>query len=86
MILAIFDLQVVPILITKFPSNWPFRSGEEVQNRRPAWISDQNNFFTLKLPQYFSPNLLSGAGGVVFKSKLLTPHDRQCTTDIDQPQ
>ena len=32
-ILAIFDLQVAPILPTKFGVNWPFSSGEEVQNR-----------------------------------------------------
>ena len=48
---AIFDQQVSPILPTKFPVNWPFGSGEEVQNRfsrwrpwRPSWISDRDNF------------------------------------------
>ena len=33
MILAIFDLQVASIHSTKFRVNWPFGSGEEVQNR-----------------------------------------------------
>ena len=32
-ILAIFDLQVVPILPTKFRVSWPFISGGEAQNR-----------------------------------------------------
>ena len=47
-ILAVFDLQVVPILPTKFGVNWLFGSGEEVPNKfwrwRPSWISDRNNF------------------------------------------
>ena len=33
MILAIFDLQVTPMLLSKFGVNWPFRSGEEAKNR-----------------------------------------------------
>ena len=32
-ILAIFDLQVAPMLPTKFRVKWPFGSGEEVKNR-----------------------------------------------------
>ena len=48
MILAIFALQVTPMLPTKFWVNWPFGSGEEAKNRfsrwPPSWISDQNNF------------------------------------------
>ena len=51
MILAILDLQVTPMLPTKFRANWPFGSGEEVKNRfsrwppwRPTWISEWNNF------------------------------------------
>ena len=32
-ILAIFDLQVTLMLPTKFRVNWPFSSGEEVENR-----------------------------------------------------
>ena len=50
-ILAIFDLQVTPMLPSKFGVNWPFSSGEEGKNRfsrqrpwRPSWISDWNNF------------------------------------------
>ena len=50
-ILAIFDLQVDSIILTKFQVHWPFGSGEEVKNRFsrwppwwPSWISDWNNF------------------------------------------
>ena len=46
-ILAIFDLQVTPMLSTKFQVNWPFGSGE-AKNRfsrwRPSCISDRNDF------------------------------------------
>ena len=51
MILAIFDLQVTPMLPTKFGVNWPFSSGEEAKNRfsrwrpwRPSWISNRHDF------------------------------------------
>ena len=51
MILAIFDLQVTPMLPSKFGVNWLFGSGEEAKNRfsrwrpwRPSWISDRNDF------------------------------------------
>ena len=52
-ILPIFDLQVIPMLPTKFRVNWPFGSGEEAKNRfstwsprlwRPFWIFDRNDF------------------------------------------
>ena len=47
-ILAIFDLQVTPMLLSKFGVNWPFGSGEEGKNRFsrwwPSWISYQNDF------------------------------------------
>ena len=50
-ILAIFDLQVTPMLPSKFGVNWPFGSGEEEKNRfsrwgpwRPSWISDRHDF------------------------------------------
>ena len=49
-ILAIFDLQVTPMLPTKFGVNWPFGSGEEVKKRfsrwlpwRPSLISDRHD-------------------------------------------
>ena len=49
-ILAIFDLQVTPMLPTMFQVNWPFCSGG-AKNRfsrwppwRPSWISYRNNF------------------------------------------
>ena len=51
MILAIFYLQVTPMLPSKFGVNWPFGSGEEAKNRFsrwrpwwPSWISDRYNF------------------------------------------
>ena len=48
MILANFDLQVTPMLPSKFGGNWPFGSGEEAKNRfstwRPSWISDRHDF------------------------------------------
>ena len=63
MILATFDLQVTPMLPSKFGVNWPFGSGEDVKNRfsrwwpwRPSWISDRHDFsyfdlqVTLMLP------------------------------------
>ena len=50
-ILAIFDLQVTPMLLTKFKVKTPFGSGEEAKNRFsrwrpwwPSWISDWNDF------------------------------------------
>ena len=49
-ILVIFDLQVTPMLPSKFGVNWPF-SSEEAKNRFsrwlswwPSWISDWNDF------------------------------------------
>ena len=35
--LAFFDLQVYPMLPTKFRVNWPFSSGEEAKNRFSRW-------------------------------------------------
>ena len=64
MILAISDLQVTPILLTKFQVNWPFCSGEEVQNRfsrrqlwRPSWTLDRNDFsyFDLQVAAMLQP-------------------------------
>ena len=51
-ILAIFDLQVTPMLPSKFGVNLPFGSGEEAKNRfsrwrppwPPSWLSDRNYF------------------------------------------
>ena len=92
MILAIFDLQVTPMLPTKFQVNWPFGSGEEVKNRfsrcpktRPSWISDRNEF------SYFWSTSHPDASYQVSSplgcrsrplKQLLTPHDgRQTLTD-----
>ena len=50
-ILAIFDLQVTPMLPSNFGVNWPFSSGKEAKNRFsrwlpwwPSWISDRHDF------------------------------------------
>ena len=47
-ILAIFDLLVTSMILTKFQVNWPFDSGEEAKSRfsrwRPSWMSDRNDF------------------------------------------
>ena len=50
-ILAIFDLQVIPMLPTMFGVNWLLGSGVEAKNRfsrwlpwRPSWISDRHDF------------------------------------------
>ena len=57
--LAIFDLQVTSMILTKFQVNWPFCS--EVKNRfsrwlpwPPSWISNQNNFTLLLLYFFFN--------------------------------
>ena len=50
-ILAIFDLLVTLMLLTKFQVGWPFGSGKQAKTRFSRWlpwqpsrISDQNNF------------------------------------------
>ena len=62
MILAIFDLQLTPIIPTKFQVSWPFGSGE-AKNRFsrwrpwwPSWISDWKDisfFFIYKSSHCF---------------------------------
>ena len=49
-ILAIFDLQVILMLPSKFGVSWPFGSREEAKNRFsrwppwwPSWISDRHD-------------------------------------------
>ena len=53
MILAIFDLQVTPMLPTKFQVNWPFSSGEEAKNRFSRWPWPPSWNFDLKNVNYF---------------------------------
>ena len=75
-ILAIFDLQVILMLPSKFGVNWPFGPGEEAKNRfsrwRPSWISDWNvlAIFDLQvtpmLPTKYQVNWPGGVGGVGF--------------------
>ena len=67
-ILATFDLQVTPMLPTKFRVNWHFGL-EEAKNRfsrwppwRPSWIKDRQKFsffLIYKSPQCFLPGLES---------------------------
>ena len=74
-VLAIFDLEVTPMLPTEFQVNWPFGSGEKAKNRfsrwppwQPYWISDQTDFsyfylqVTLMLPTEFQVNWPFGSG------------------------
>ena len=71
-ILAIFYLQITPMLPSKFGDNWPFGSGEEAKNRflrwPPSWISDRNDFsyfdllVTPMLPSKFGVNWPFGSG------------------------
>ena len=78
-ILAIFGLQVTPMLPSKFGVNWPFGSREEAKNRFsrwrpwcPPWISDRHDFsffdlqVTLMLPTKYQVNWPRGVGGVGF--------------------
>ena len=83
MILAIFALQVTPMLPTKFQVNLPFYSGEEAKNRfsrwpsrRPSRIYDRNDF------SYFWPTsrteasckVSSQLAQVCRRSRFLMPH------------
>ena len=43
-ILAIFDLQVTSMNLTKFQVNWPFGSGKEAKHRFSRWLPWWNNF------------------------------------------
>ena len=75
-ILAIINLQVTPMLPTKFQVSWPFGSGEEAKHRFSRWrpwrlslISDQNDFsfffylqVTPTLPIKFQDNWPFGSG------------------------
>ena len=70
-ILAIFYLQVTPMLPSKFGVNWPFGSGEEAKNRFSRWlpwlpISTILAIFDLQvtpmLPSKFGVNWHFGSG------------------------
>ena len=94
-ILAIFHLQVTPMLPNKFRVNWPFGSGEEVKNRfsrwRPwqlSWISNRKDFsyfLSTSHPDAFyqvSSQLALGCRRSRLLKQLLTPHDgRRTLTD-----
>ena len=100
-ILAIFDLQVTPMLPSKFGVNWPFGSGEEAKIDfqdgghgghlgfpigRILAIFDLQ--VTLMLPNKYRVNWPRGLGGVGFKSNCWRrpTDDARRTTDIDWPQ
>ena len=93
-ILAIFDLQVTPMLPSKFGVKWPFSSGEEAKNRfsrwrplRPSWISDRHDFryfwstSHLDASLQVSSQLAQGCRRRRLLKQLLTPHDGWCMTD-----
>ena len=74
--LAIFDLQVTPMLPSKFGVNWPFGSGEEAKNRFSRWLHGGHLGFpigtslaifdlqvTPMLPSKFGVNWPFGSGG-----------------------
>ena len=69
-ILAIFDLQVTPMLLCKFGVNWPFVSGEEAKNRFSRWLGFPIGMIlaifdlqvTPMLPTMFGVNWLLGSG------------------------
>ena len=88
MILAIFDIQVTPMLRSKFGVNWPFGSEEEAKNRFsiwlpwwPSWISDQIDFSYFLSTSHpdasdqVSSQLARGCRRSRFLKQLLTPHD-----------
>ena len=93
--LATFDLQVTPMLSSKFGVNWPLNSGEEAKNRfsrwqpwQPSWISDLSNLatfdlqFTQMLPTRYRQLDQECRSSRLLK-QLLTPHDGRQMTDID---
>ena len=71
-ILSIFDLQITPMLPSKFGVNWPFGSGEEVKNRFSRWghlrfpigtiLAIFDLQVTLMLPSKFGVNWPFGSG------------------------
>ena len=72
-----FDLQVIPMLPTKFQVNWPFGSGEGAKNRFPwrhlgfpigAILTSFNLQVTPMLPTKFRVNWPRGVGGLGFKA------------------
>ena len=92
-ILAIFDLQVTPMLPSKFGVNWPFGSGEEAKNWfsgwrpwRPSLISDRHDlsyFWSTGHPDasyQVSSQLAQGCRMSRLLKQLLTPHDGRRTT------
>ena len=73
MILAISDLQVTPMLPTRFGVNWPFGSGEEAKNRFQDGghgghlgfpIGTILAIFALKSPRCFLPSIKSIGPGL----------------------
>ena len=66
-VLAIFDLQVTPILPTKFRVNWPFGSGEEAKGGYLGFpigtiLAIFDLQVTLILPTKFGVNWPFGSG------------------------
>ena len=91
-ILAIFDLQVTPMLPSKFGVNWPLGSGEKAKNRfsrwwpwPPSWISDRHDFSYfcstghLDASYQVSSQLAQGCRRSRLLKQLLTQHDGRWT-------
>ena len=75
-VLATFDLQVTPMLPTKFGVNWHFGSGEEAKNRfsrQPPWYGGHLGFLIGTILAIFdlqvTPKLLSKFGFLVGEKK-----------------
>ena len=72
---AIFYLQVIPMLPTKFRVNWPFNSEEEGKNRfsrwSPSWIPDWNDFsyFYMYNPSRCFLPIFQSNGSLVLENK-----------------
>ena len=81
-ILAIFDLQIILMILTKFQVKWPFGLGEEAKIRfsrwppwHPSWIFDRNfySYVDLPSPLCFLPS---------FKSTGLSVQKKKGKTDF----
>ena len=78
MILAIFDLQVIPMLPSKFGVNWLLGFGVEAKNRFSRWLPWRPGFptnmilvifdlqVTLMFPSKFGVNWPFGSGEDLF--------------------
>ena len=94
MILAISDLQITPILPTKFQVKSPFGLGEEAKNRfsrwpRPSWILDREDLaifdlqVTLMLPIKFKVNKAFGSKEAKYRLSRWPPWQPSWISDLN---